>query len=232
MSEVKSNAIDVVHHLKIFDSHSQPADWAIKKIEGGRLKGKSDINPQWRIYALTKLFGLCGFGWKYSIDTIDFREGGKGEKAVFVTISMHVKMDGEWSDAIIGCGGSMFVESEKSGPFTSDEAIKMATTDAISVCCKLLGIAGNIYSGSKYLPLVPRGDAPKEPVKPIVKKPILMVSPEFEKSVEALLAGKTMASIEKYYTMEADVKTAIENRVKELIEAVRVEEENLKSNPK
>ena len=65
-----------------------------------------------------------------------------------------MRHDGEWSDAIPGSGGSMFIEKESNGPHTSDEAIKMATTDALSVACKMLGFASDVYAGfwdgSKY----------------------------------------------------------------------------------
>ena len=32
---------------------------AQKKITGGRLNGMTDINPMWRIKALTEQFGIC-----------------------------------------------------------------------------------------------------------------------------------------------------------------------------
>ncbi len=35
---------------------------ALREIGFGNLKGKSDINPQWRIEAITKEFGPCGVG--------------------------------------------------------------------------------------------------------------------------------------------------------------------------
>ena len=35
------------------------------KIEFGYLKGKSDINPQWRLMAMTQAFGPVGHGWTY-----------------------------------------------------------------------------------------------------------------------------------------------------------------------
>ena len=63
-------------------------------------------------------------------------------------------MDGEWSAAIPGTGGSAFVTEEKSGLHTNDECYKMALTDAISVACKSLGFGANVYwekdSESKY----------------------------------------------------------------------------------
>lgn len=39
----------------------------------------------------------------------------------------------------------MFVSSERNGLYTSDEAIKMATTDAIGSACKLLGFGADVY---------------------------------------------------------------------------------------
>jgi len=149
--------------MQLFNKHTQPPVWALKEIQAGRLKGKSDINPQWRIFALTDMFGLCGFGWKYQIDKIEYKQAENKEIAVFAHISLFVKKDDIWSDAIIGTGGSMFVTNEKNGAYTSDEAEKMAITDAISVACKLIGIAGNVYSGSKYLGTIPQTKAPEIP---------------------------------------------------------------------
>ena len=54
-------------------------------------------------------------------------------------------MDGEWSDAIPGTGGSSLVAMERSGAYVSDEAYKMALTDALSVAMKSLGVAADVY---------------------------------------------------------------------------------------
>ena len=53
--------------MELYKQNATPPTWALKEIQAGRLKGKSDINPQWRIEALTEMFGLCGIGWKYVI---------------------------------------------------------------------------------------------------------------------------------------------------------------------
>ena len=125
---------------------------AQKEIKGGRLSGMTDISPMWRYLELTKNFGHCGVGWKYTIDKQWSEEGSGGQVAVFANISLFVKHEGDWSDAIPGTGGSMFVAAEKAGPHTSDECYKMAVTDAISVACKVLGMGADIYwfAGSKY----------------------------------------------------------------------------------
>ncbi len=43
-----------------------PSD-AQRVIDGGRLRGKTDINPQWRIEKMTEVFGAIGFGWNYKV---------------------------------------------------------------------------------------------------------------------------------------------------------------------
>lgn len=118
---------------------------AQKSIGGGRLKGMTDINPMFRIKTLTEQFGPCGIGWKYTITDKRLEPGANDEIVAFVDISLHIKVDGEWSEAIPGTGGSMFVAKERSGLYTSDEAYKMALTDALSVACKALGVGADIY---------------------------------------------------------------------------------------
>ena len=117
------------------------------------MKGKTDINPMWRLKTLTEQFGPCGFGWKYVITDKRLEQGANGEVAAFLDIDLFVKADGVWSDAIPGTGGSAFVAKEKNGPYTSDECFKMALTDAISVACKALGFGADVYwdaDKSKY----------------------------------------------------------------------------------
>lgn len=104
----------------------------------------TDINPMWRIKVLTEQFGPCGIGWYY-IPTRQWLETAGNEIAAFVNIELYIKVDGEWSKPIAGNGGSMFASKEKSGIYVSDECYKMATTDAISVACKELGIGADVY---------------------------------------------------------------------------------------
>lgn len=140
-------------NLTIYNEVRNVPDSAKRRIEAGRLKGKTDINPMWRIKALTEKFGPCGFGWKYVITDKRLEQGANGEVAAFLDIVLFVKADGVWSDAIPGTGGSAFVAKEKNGPYTSDECFKMALTDAISVACKALGFGADVYweaDRSKY----------------------------------------------------------------------------------
>lgn len=118
---------------------------AKKKIEAGRLKGMTDINPMFRIKSLTEQFGICGFGWYYEITKQWLEQGADGVISAFVNINLYIKYNGEWSKPIVGTGGSTFVAKELKGLYTDDEAYKKALTDAISIACKSLGMCADVY---------------------------------------------------------------------------------------
>lgn len=147
-----------MENLAIYNEVRSVPDSAKRQIGAGRLKGKTDINPMWRLKTLTEQFGPCGIGWKYVITDKRLEQGANGEVAAFLDIDLFVKVDGAWSEAIPGTGGSAFVAKEKNGPYTSDECFKMAMTDAISVACKALGFGADVYwdaDRSKYDKLAP-----------------------------------------------------------------------------
>ncbi len=131
-------------NLYYYNQGREVPDTAKKPIQGGRMNGKTDINPVWRIKKLTELFGPCGIGWYYK-SVREWLETYEKTVASFVKIELYIKVDGEWSMPIQGTGGSMFVEIQKNGAYVSDECFKMATTDAISVACKQLGIGADVY---------------------------------------------------------------------------------------
>lgn len=160
---------------------------AQKQILGGRLKGMTDINPMWRIKRLTEEFGICGIGWKIELINKWIEDGAENERACFVEIMLYIKSEGEWSDGILGIGGSSFISKESRGLYTSDECFKMALTDAISVACKMLGFGADIYwqkDRSKY----------------DIKK-----SEDVEDKINADLAKiKTLAGLEEYFNNNKD----------------------------
>lgn len=131
--------------MRIYEALKTPPATALKEIKGGRLKGMTDINPMWRIKALTEQFGPCGIGWYYNIVEKWIEQGAEGNATANVIIELFVKYAEEWSKPIIGIGGSSFVSAERNGFYTSDECFKMALTDAISVSCKSLGMAADVY---------------------------------------------------------------------------------------
>lgn len=131
-------------NMELYEKMRSVPQEARKQIAGGRLKGFTDINPMWRIKKLTETFGPCGFGW-YTDEVERWTESSNGVTGAFVKIHLYVKMNDEWSRPIVGIGGSSLVAQEKSGLVFSDEAFKMAYTDAISVACKALGMAADVY---------------------------------------------------------------------------------------
>jgi len=142
-------------NLRVWDAVKQVPPENLREIKGGRLSGKTDISPQWRYKAITQLFGPCGIGWKYSIDRLWREDCSDGQVFAFAQVSVFVKDGEKWSDPIPGQGGSMLIEKETKGPYSSDEGYKMAITDALSVALKMLGVAADVYmglwDGSKYL---------------------------------------------------------------------------------
>ena len=133
-------------NLKIYNTLKQLPKEALRTIQAGRLKGKTDVNPQYRYKAMTEQFGVCGIGWKYTIDKL-WLEPATDQVCAFAEIGLSIKVDGEWSDPIPGTGGSMLVAKESTGLHVSDEAYKMAVTDALSVAMKMIGVAADIYAG-------------------------------------------------------------------------------------
>lgn len=134
-----------MENLELYNAVRSVPPEAMKQIAAGRLKGMTDINPMWRIKTLTEQFGPCGIGWKYEITGQHLETGANGEIAAFVSINLYYKKDGEWSAAIPGTGGNMFVTKERSGMYTSDECFKKALTDAISVAAKAIGVGADVY---------------------------------------------------------------------------------------
>lgn len=131
--------------LELYNRFREVPNDAKKKITGGRLNGKTDINPMWRIKCLTEAFGPCGIGWYYEVTKQWLEAGNNGEIAGFCNINLYIKDGDEWSKPIFGTGGSAFIAKEVKGLYTSDEVFKMALTDAISVACKALGFGANVY---------------------------------------------------------------------------------------
>lgn len=137
-------------NLRFYNAGKTVPKDALKEIRAGRLKGMSDINPMWRMKRMTEIFGPVGFGWKYTIDK-QWEEAHGAEVKVFTNISLYIRdpETKEWSEPIIGCGGSAIVSMEKSGAYVNDEAYKMALTDALSIAMKPIGIGADIWYGGK-----------------------------------------------------------------------------------
>lgn len=158
-----------------FSLVSKVPETALKKIEAGRLKNKTDINPQWKISAITEVYGLCGEGWKEEILDIKEYTSQDGELMIFMKVSFQYKTkEGTWSEPVYGFGGDYIIKKERDGLRTNDEAFKMVETDALGNALKKVGVANDIYrgfwDGSKYSRSEESAIVKKEEPKPAVMR--------------------------------------------------------------
>jgi hypothetical protein len=146
-------------NTELYDALRQAPPDALKQITGGRLKGMSDINPQWRYEAMTKYLGPVGFGWRYEIVKLWREDGANGIVFAFAQINVYIRLPEDrptiiWSEPIPGLGGSELVSRERDGLYSNDEGYKMAVTDALGTALKTIGVGADIYrgrwDGSKY----------------------------------------------------------------------------------
>jgi len=162
-------------NMKLWDAVKRPPATALKPIAAGRLKGKTDISPQWRMQVMTEQFGPCGEGWSYRIDQLWTEPGIEGQVFAFARVSVRIGNH----ESIPGIGGSMLIAKESSGLHHNDEAFKMAVTDALSVALKALGVAADIYlglwDGSKYK-TDPKEEPPKIDLDKLVKQVSVMIA--------------------------------------------------------
>ncbi len=148
-------------NLSIWNNLDKPPKEALKTIKGGRLQGKSDINPQWRLKAMTQQFGPCGIGWKYEIVKLWTEPGVDGEVFAFAQVNVYTRketansIEDPWNCPVPGIGGNMLIQMEKNGLYCNDEGFKMAITDALGTALKCLGVAAEVYlgnwDGAKYV---------------------------------------------------------------------------------
>lgn len=132
-------------NLRIYNTYKSVPDKALKEFDNGKFKG-TDINTMWRIKSLTEAFGMCGVGWYFTIKRTWTEDTPNGEQFAFAEIELFIKVDGEWSMPISGNGGNKLTRITKKGEMsTSDEAFKMAITDALGVACRNLGFGADVY---------------------------------------------------------------------------------------
>lgn len=133
-------------NLELYNKFRAVPSDALKAFNNGRFEG-TDINTMWRIKTLTGEFGACGRGWYYEIKRLWTEEVSTGERLAFAEIDLYVKFGDEWGKPITGIGGNRMVSyvASKKTFNASDEAYKMAITDALGNACKYLGIGADVY---------------------------------------------------------------------------------------
>jgi hypothetical protein len=211
--------------LQLWNAVKRPPKEALKTIQAGRLKGMSDINPQWRLQIMTEMFGPVGIGWYYEVVSLWTEQGATGEVMAFAHIHLYTKNGEAWSAPIAGIGGSALVAKESNGLRANDEAYKMATTDALSVAMKQLGIAADIYmglwDGSKYKEEQKQDSRPKSIQNTEAPKPeftpdrVVAIELAVDSAIDAYDAGNVSAAHDFVYGMrDSDEVVEVWNRLK------------------
>lgn len=214
-----------MENLEIYNRVRACPQAAQRTIGAGKLKGKTDINPQWRIETLTSLFGPAGLGW-YTEIVETWTEKDNGESVAWVKLNLYYKVDGEWSKPVQGVGGSTQFGKGK-GTSMDDEAFKMAETDAISVACKKLGLAADIYwekGSTKYTRAAdtqPQQTAPA-PQQTAVRKTLTEGGKAWLQAIDRLANAKTdqeknqtVENLNKFYSIPIEQWYKINNAVEE-----------------
>ena len=116
----------------------------------GGFKGTA-IKPIYCDKRMTELFGPCGEGWGIGKPEFQVVSADK-EILVFCTVGV---WHGTRENIVYGVGGDKVLADQSKGLKTSDEAFKMAFTDAIGNAYKHLGMSADIHMGrfddAKYL---------------------------------------------------------------------------------
>lgn len=205
--------MDAKKNMEFYDKFRSVPKEACKEISAGKLKGFTDINPMWRIKMLTETFGACGFGW-YIESEEHWTDTLGNEVGAFCKVALKVKHPntGEWSAPIIGIGGSKLAGKGK-GDGIDDEAYKMAYTDAISIACKNLGMAADIYFAkdrTKYNSYV-ESTTPAPVAEPVKQKEVFnSAHPDWNKVLNNLANGKgNLKALQGYYSISASVEKEI-----------------------
>lgn len=207
-----------MNNLDYWNKVKQPPQNALKAINFGYLKGKSDINPQWRLMAMTQAFGPVGHGWTYRIVRTWSEPTSCGAVMCFSEVAVKTKVDGQWGEEFFGIGGSEIVEKNKNGLTHNDEGYKKATTDALGVAFKAVGVAADIYfgnyDGSKYLYDIQSAYHNEDEV-----------AQNFEKAKERINNAKTSSQLMAIYNEFAS--TEFKDQIKALCGVKRKEIESI-----
>ena len=127
---------------------------------------------------------------------------------------------------MFGTGGSKFVTQERSGSYVSDEAFKMALTDSISVACKQLGIAADVYwrtDTTKYSPAAAESESrplPAQSSSPVPAKNQSEEAPQTTDERYAVTSDNVMSK-EQYELLVAEI-----NRTKSMDDVVKYAQTN------
>lgn len=120
-------------------------------MRAGGFRG-TQIDPAWRLQAMTEAFGPVGQGWGY-----EQLEWTIVERMVFTSVRVWYRDPKTGEKCFSGpqWGGTELMRRRRDGTEEpNDEAFKMSVTDALGKCLLQLGLAADVYLGlfddSKY----------------------------------------------------------------------------------
>lgn len=127
-----------LENMTIYDAVRAVPGSAVKKISGGSYgaAGLSDINPQWRIECMTRLFGPVGIGWTWEPVEVTERDG---VLFAHVIVTYLDAVTGQFSRPIHGYGGTKF------GGRDDSDIYKSTMTDAVSNALRYLGVGADVW---------------------------------------------------------------------------------------
>lgn len=131
-----------MENMELYNAVREAPQSAVKKITGGSYgaAGLSDINPQWRIEVMTRMFGPVGLGWTWEpVETFE-RENVLYAHVIVKYIDSET---GEWSQPIHGYGGTKF------GGRDDSDIYKSTVTDAVSNALRFLGVGADVWYNAK-----------------------------------------------------------------------------------
>ena len=157
----------------------------------GGFKGTA-VKPIYCDQRMTELFGPCGEGWGINEPTFQVVTTEK-EILVYCTVSI---WHGSRENTVFGVGGDKVLAMQSNGPKSSDEAFKMAFTDAIGNAYKHIGMSADIHMGrfddAKYVAdMKKEADAGKAKAKD--------AEPPYVKQAQSIIhKAASIASYEEY----------------------------------
>lgn len=130
-------------NTKIWDSLAKTNPEHTKGFKrAGGFQGTA-VKPIYCDQRMTEQFGPCGLGWGIEKPEFTIVPAGN-EILVYCTVSIwHSNKD----CVVYGVGGDKVMSAGSNGARTSDEAFKMAFTDAIGNAMKHLGMSADIHMG-------------------------------------------------------------------------------------
>jgi hypothetical protein len=139
-----------------------PAEFTRKFNLGSRTM--TAINATYVIRRLTEVFGPCGVGWKFCVESESYVDGHmlkSGDCTKIHVIKGHISYSRRvvddnseigdftsvWYHTSPQFGQTTFVGENKHGTFTDEEAPKKSITDCLTKCAVMLGVGADVHLG-------------------------------------------------------------------------------------